>query len=149
MVSHIDDRGLAQGYFGTDPNHLVAVGMPFDLRLKGTDKRIGSILDSSLKYDSVLCIENDQHMRKNNYMKHTIKYCKNYPARQHVVTDALRHRAESLRLLVYRGYMEPETTYYFRFKTVLTDPAAYLFLDGFELCPKSVWSNPERTEDIW
>ena len=153
LVSNLASRGLAQGYFGTNPDNLVATGLPFDFRLLGTNPRVGSnVVAANVTQtdgDSVLAIENDRQMRNHMYMKGCKTYCKNYFNQTHAESQALRYRAESLRLIVYRGYMEPDKTYYLRFKTLLTNPTAYLFGDAFELCPKTVWDNPERSEDIW
>ncbi len=149
FVSNIAERGIVQGYFGTNPDNLLATGIPFDMRLLGGNPRIGSIVDTQLGYDSVLCIENDRLMRNHNYMKHCRTYCKNYFGQAHQWSQSLRNRAESLRLLIYRGYMEPDKTYYLRMKTMLTNPSAYLFGDGIELVPKNVYDNPYRTEDVW
>ena len=153
FVSNLNTRGLAQGYFGTNPDNLIATGLPFDLRLSGSDSRIGSnVVYGSVTQtdgDSVLAIENDQQMRNHMYMKGCKTYCRNFFNQTHLETHALRYRPESLRLIVYRGYMEPDKTYYFRFKTLLTNPGAYLFGDAFELVPKTVWDNPNRSEDIW
>ena len=147
-VSNLDTRGLCQGYFGTDPNNLKAVGLPFDLRLSGSDPRIGSVLDKELFGDSILCIENDLSMRNHMYMKATAYYCRNRTAEQHVTS--LRYRKESLRLIVYRGPMKAGETYYFRFKTLLPqDATRELFGSYFEIVPKNVWDNPMRNEDIW
>ena len=83
------------------------------------------------------------------YMKGCKTWCRNKFGVAHPESSALRYRANSLRLIVYRGYMEPDKTYYFRFKTLLTEPKAYLFGDAFELCPKTVYDNALRNEDIW
>ena len=153
LVSNIAERGLAQGYFGTNPKNLVATGLPFDFRIEGGNPRIGSnvVADNvaGTDGDSLLAIENDLQMRNHMYMKGCKTWCRNYFGVAHPESKALRYRANSLRLIVYRGYMEPDKTYYFRFKTLLTEPSAYLFGDAFELCPKTVYDNALRNEDIW
>ena len=149
FVSQIASRGIAQGYFGTNPQNLVATGIPFDLRLLGGNPKIGSVTDIVLGYDSVLCIENDRLMRNHHYMKACRTYCKNYFGQAHTWAQSLRNRAESLRLLVYRGWMEPDKTYWLRMKTMLNNATAECFADAIEIVPKSVYDNPERTEDVW
>ena len=147
-VSNLSTRGLCQGYFGTDPNNMKAVGLPFDLRLLGTDPRIGSVADVTLFNDTALCIENDLSMRNHMYMKGPKYYCANILTGPH--TKTLRERTESLRLIVYRGPMKAGETYYFRFKTLLPqDATRELFGTYFELVPKNVWDNPMRNEDVW
>jgi hypothetical protein len=149
FVSQIASRGIAQGYFGTNPQNLVATGIPFDLRLLGGNPKIGSVTDIVLGYDSVLCIENDRLMRNHHYMKACRTYCKNYFGQAHTWAQSLRNRAESLRLLVYRGWMEPDKTYWLRMKTMLNNATAECFADAIEIVPKSIYDNPERTEDVW
>ena len=152
-MSNLASRGLCQPYFGDNRNNLQAVGLPFDLRISGTEKSIGSVLDATLGYDSLLCIENDLAMRNHNYMKGPKYYSQN----QNVVNaftgvyhgNHLRNRAESLRLLIYRGELKANKKYYVRFKTCLSNPAAYLFGSYFEIVPKSIWNNPLRNEDPW
>lgn len=146
-VSNLPERGLCQGYFGTDPSNLQAVGLPFDLRLYGTDSRIGSVLDVTLANDSALCIENDQQMRNHMYMKAPKYYSQNVNSGAN--NNPLRNRDRTLRLIVYRGEMKANTKYYFRFKTCLTNTSAYLFGSYFEIVPKSVWNNPLHNEDVW
>ena len=146
-VSHLPERGLCQGYFGTDPNNLQAVGLPFDLRLDGSNPTIGAVNDATLGYDSALCIENDQQMRNHMNMKAPQYWSYNYPAA--VNNRPLRTRDNSVRMIVYRGEMKADTKYYFRFKTCLTNPSAYLFGSYFEIVPKTVWNNPLHNEDIW
>ena len=147
-VSNLASRGLCQGYFGTDPDNLKATGLPFYLRLAGSDPRIGSVLDATLFNDTLLCIENDLSMRNHMYMKAPKFYCRNDLTAAHATT--LRSRAETLRLIVYRGPMKAGETYYFRFKTLLPqDATRQLFGAYFELVPKNVWDNPMRNEDIW
>lgn len=146
-VSNVPERGLCQGYFGTNRNNLSSVGLPFDFRLYGTDPRIGSVMDATLSYDTALCIENDIQMRNHMYMKAPKYFSQNNPSGPNV--NPLRNRDRSMRIIVYRGEMKANTKYYFRFKTCLTNPSAYLFGSYFEIVPKYVWSNPLHNEDIW
>ena len=45
--------------------------------------------------------------------------------------------------------MDPDETYYIRFKTVIDDPYTYLYMDYFEYVAKEIYDNPEEPEDIW
>ena len=45
--------------------------------------------------------------------------------------------------------MDPDETYYIRFKTVIDDITLYLYMDYLEYCAKEVYDNPETPEDIW
>jgi hypothetical protein len=45
--------------------------------------------------------------------------------------------------------MEPDKTYWLRMKTMLNNATAECFADAIEIVPKSIYDNPERTEDVW
>jgi hypothetical protein len=45
--------------------------------------------------------------------------------------------------------MEPEKTYYIRFKTVLDASQKQFVIDNFEIVPKSVYNSPIKSEDKW
>ena len=45
--------------------------------------------------------------------------------------------------------MDPNQTYYLRFKSVLDSSTSSFFMDYLEFCPKEVYDNPEKPEDIW
>ena len=54
-----------------------------------------------------------------------------------------------MRHLVTRQTLDPDKTYYIKFKSVLDSDRKELYLDTIELCPKEVYDNPETPEDIW
>lgn len=45
--------------------------------------------------------------------------------------------------------MDPDETYYIRFKTVMDDPTRYFYMDYLEYAAKEVYDNPVEPEDIW
>ena len=45
--------------------------------------------------------------------------------------------------------MDPDKTYYLKFKNVMDDETKQFYMDYFEFCPKEVYDNPETPEDIW
>ena len=45
--------------------------------------------------------------------------------------------------------MDPDKTYYIRFKSVLDDEELQFFMDYFEFVEKNVYDNPVEPEDIW
>ena len=61
----------------------------------------------------------------------------------------MRNSDISTRRILFRKTMDPDETYYIRFKTVLDDPTRYFYIDFFEYCAKEVYDNPEEPEDIW
>ena len=63
--------------------------------------------------------------------------------------NSLREYTWAMRRILLRQYMDPELTYYIRMKSVLDTDAKEFYMDYIELCPKEVYDNPERPEDIW
>ena len=54
-----------------------------------------------------------------------------------------------VRHIIVRQTVDPDKTYYIRFKTVLDKETAEFYMDGLEFCPKEVYDNPVEPEDIW
>ena len=55
----------------------------------------------------------------------------------------------TIRRIILRATLDPDETYYLKFKGVLDDQYKFLFFDFMEYCPKEVYDNPETPEDIW
>lgn len=135
-------RGIVQFYWGTDKNHLSVMGIPLDLRIVGN--RI--LIDSGDKphdygweedtEDDDYNAEVDKRIRNNGYIKTPQIY-------------GMRNSSISTRRILFRQTMDPDETYYIRFKTVIDDPTRYFYIDFFEYCAKEVYDNPEEPEDIW
>lgn len=141
-------RGVAQLYFGENPNNLPVVGIPVDLVLCGDAARCG---ESGVRrcawepdtgdedYDS----EIDKRMRNNGFMKGEYGLWNGSTICR---ADGYKH---IVRHLVTRQTLDPDKTYYIKFKSVLDSDRKELYLDTIELCPKEVYDNPETPEDIW
>ncbi len=137
-------RGIVQFYWGSDKDHLAVMGIPLDLRLvcnkimyngSGGDKEYdyGWEADTGDEdYDS----EVDKHLRNNGFMKGPLLYDN-------------RKSTISTRRILFRQTMDPDETYYIRFKSVMDDPTRYLYMDFLEYASKEVYDNPETPEDIW
>jgi hypothetical protein len=50
---------------------------------------------------------------------------------------------------VTRTTLDPEKTYYLKIKSVLDNTTSEFYMDHIEYCPKEIYDNPERPEDIW
>ena len=74
-----------------------------------------------------------------------------FPPLKSSTTDTQRRNSsfENLRHIVWRGYMEADQTYYMKLKSVLDSDQREFYMDMLELCPKEVYDNPEKPEDIW
>lgn len=144
-------RGMVQFYWGKDPNNLAAMGIPMDLR-QGAYYRntsAGSIW-SDIGYaddtdDDDYNAEIDKRLRNNGFMKG----CQQYTAGAPAGSDMMRKSTLCIRRILLRQTMDPDETYYIRFKTVMDDPTRYFYMDYLEYAAKEVYDNPEKPEDIW
>ena len=57
--------------------------------------------------------------------------------------------SENIRRIMWRGTMDPDKTYYMKMKSVLDSDKKEFYMDYMEYCPKEVYDNPEKPEDIW
>lgn len=145
-VSHNSMRGMAQIYFGTNPNSLSPVGLPYDMRQPAGTEAIPWTAD--IEGDTETNTANDKLMRNQGFMK-APKYFKitSQAADASSVRD-MGGSVAALRRIVTARYMSANETYYIKFKSVLKDPNAQFFLDYFEYVPASVY-NGVTGEDIW
>ncbi|MBR3547527.1 MAG: hypothetical protein IKN86_08190 [Bacteroidaceae bacterium] len=144
-------RVIAQFYWGKDKNHLAVQGIPLDLRIGPT-----TVNTTTLSFPSFLGwepdtgdedydAEIDKQLRNKGFMKGaSIHYAggpgSGKPARESELNS---------RRIIVRQTMDPDETYYIRFKTVIDDITLYLYMDYLEYCAKEVYDNPETPEDIW
>ena len=145
-ASHNTLRGMAQMYFGTDPDRLQPAGLPYDMRQScQNNPAIPWVKD--IDDDVQTNIENDKNLRNQGYMK----------APNMITTtgskglEPVRNTSPStpgLRRIVTRQRMDPETTYYLRYKSALKKLDAQLYVDFIEIVPKEVYNGAE-VEDIW
>ncbi len=146
-VPTFDTRGMAQLYFGTNPNNLIATGLPLDLRLSPSNPSIGWEADTD---DEDHNDENDKVMRIHGYMKPPLH---DGITSGGVVTESLRNTTSyqsylRLRKIIYTGTLVPTETYYLRIKSVLESTSTQFVMDWMEYAPKSVYNGVEA-EDKW
>ena len=145
------NRGMVQFYWGHDLDHLSAMGIPMDIRMSGLERRTtAGTFPSNVGWqqdidDEDTNAEVDKKMRNNGFMKGAEIYCDGGQGM------SVMARADPLiiRRIILRENMDPDKTYYLRFKTVLDDPSREFYVDYLEYCPKEVYDNPETPEDIW
>jgi uncharacterized surface protein with fasciclin (FAS1) repeats len=134
-------RGVVQMYVGSNPNSLPVAGIPVDLTKSIQDLwgQSAAVADTD---DQDYNAEIDKKMRNNGYMK----------ASQSVNSNSYKWERGNIvcsRRIIWRGTMDPNLTYYVRFKSVLDSDKKELYMDYIELCPKEVYDNPEEPEDLW
>lgn len=145
-------RGTVQVYFGSDPGNLAAAGIPINMGVGLARTYLGTSVDasdfgwhglddSSYPGDPDQIIEIDHKLRNHGLMK----------AAKHEYGESKTARNDSrqTRHILVRQTLDPKETYYLRFKSVLDSPKYELYLDYFEWCPKEIYDNPNRPEDIW
>lgn len=141
-------RGMAQIYFGEDPDNLPPAGLPIDMR-QSTDNNpnIPWVEDTG---DEVTDRENDRNMRNQGYMKGPKYYmvCDGMGSQGGTPLRDTHGGAASLRRILTTQRLEADKTYYLRFKSALDQRDAQFFLDYFELVNSSVYNGTEP-EDIW
>ena len=134
-------RGVVQMYVGSNPQNLPVAGIPVDLTKSIVDLW-GESADIADTEDQDYNAEIDKKMRNNGFMK----------ASQSVASGSHKwERGTTIcsRRIIWRGTMDPNLTYYVRFKSVLDSDKKELYMDYMELCPKEVYDNPEEPEDLW
>lgn len=138
------DRGVAQFYFGDNPHKLPVTGIPVNLTLGGADPITGWTED--VMGDDDANAEADKMMRNNGFMKgeENILILKN-PG-----TTARDNKNRNIvRRIITRQTLDPDKTYYLKIKSVLETERAEFYMDHIEYCPKEIYDNPEKPEDIW
>ena len=86
----------------------------------------------------------DKKMRNNGFMKGPNHYSATPGS-----STSLRTNEMKLRRIMVSADMDPDKTYYIRFKNVLDADNKQFYMDYIEYCAKEVYDNPEEGEDIW
>ena len=141
-LSNNPNRGMAQIYFGDDPNRLTPTGLPVDMRQSAGTVAIPWVAD--IDGDDITNAENDKNMRNQGYMKAPKYIC--WTNRK--PTNTIRTSPGAIRMIVTTADMKANKTYYLRFKSALKKMNGEFFIDYFEYVPTSVY-NGTTAEDIW
>ena len=151
-------RSMCQVYFGDNINYLPAAGIPMDLRIGfyrhrfrsgNQTSNFGYTSDSDYENEAKLSLEEQDEITKNLRARGFMKGPKYF----HIGngTSALNGQQGEwvTRRIMVRAKLDPNKTYYIRFKNVLNDEQSQFFMDYFEFVNKDVYDNPEEPEDIW
>ena len=137
--------------FGNKMDRKVAMGIPMDLRqgahyLNTSKGQVASDIGyEDDRNDDDYNAEVDKRMRNNDFMKG----CQQYIAGGPGGSTTMRGNETCLRRIMLRQTMDPNETYYIKFKTVMDDDTRYFYMDYLEYCAKEVYDNPAEPEDIW
>ena len=139
------NRGVAQIYFGSDPEKLPVAGIPIDLTMDCRNAldalKVGWEDDNP--NDDDYTAEIDKRMRNNGYMKGPKSINSNDG------TERDKSDRENIRHIFVRQTLDPDKTYYIRLKSVLDSDRKEFYMDFIEYCAKEIYDNPEKPEDIW
>lgn len=139
------NRGVAQVYFGSDPEKLPVTGIPLDLTMDCRNamdaKKVGWEDDDP--NDDDYSAEIDKRMRNNGYMKGPKSINSNDG------TERGKNDRENIRHIFVRQTLDPNETYYIKLKSVLDSDRKEFYMDFIEYCAKEIYDNPETPEDIW
>ena len=139
------NRGVAQIYFGSNPDKLPVTGIPMDLTMDCRNdldaKKVGWERDSET--DDDYSAEIDKRMRNNGYMKGP-KSINSNDGTERDYSDR-----ENIRHIFVRQTLDPNETYYIKLKSVLDSDRKEFYMDFIEYCAKEIYDNPEKPEDIW
>lgn len=151
IQSNSNVRGMCQVYWGENKDYLPAAGIPLDMRLAGTYRNIGGTIinDNTVGWvadtgDPAVDDETDKKMRNNGFMKGPQHYSASPGS-----STAMRTDEKKLRRIMVSEDMDPDKTYYIKFKSVLDSDTKQFYIDYIEYCAKEVYDNPESGEDIW
>lgn len=137
-------RGIAQIYFGSDPNNLPVAGIPIDLTMGFNSER--GVLQTGYERDTDdddYNAEVDKRLRNNGYMKGPQSINSNDG------TERGWNDRENIRHIFVRQTLDPNKTYYIKVKSVLDSDKKEFYMDFIEYCAKEIYDNPETPEDIW
>lgn len=138
-------RGIVQVYFGTNKDALQPAGLPINLT-----KTCSDYLRDNLSWSYISDTGKDEYELQvvdNELREHNVMKASRFESDLNSFTA--RDMSNCYRLILVRQMMDSDQTYYIRFKSVLDSDKTELYLDYIELCPKEVYDNPEKPEDVW
>ncbi len=137
-------RGVVQIYFGSDPENLPVAGIPIDMTKGIVDSFGEGDINLADTGDDDIDAEIDHKLRNHGLMK----------SARHEVHESnpswtARDDTRCTRHIIVRQTLDPDKTYYVRFKSVLDSDKKELYMDYMEWCPKEIYDNPMTPEDVW
>ena len=152
-------RSMCQVYFGDNPKYLPAAGIPMDLRMGFMRNRFsaGTHLNSNFGYFSEddykaelkLSLEEQDEITKSLRARGFMKGPKYYHCGASTSASLGIECEWVTRRIMVSADMDPDKTYYIRFKNVLNNEQLQFFTDYLEFVSKDVYDNPNEPEDYW
>ncbi len=152
-------RSMCQVYFGSNKNYLPAKNIPMDLRIGFQRHRFRSgdqssnfgysLNGSDYSEEANLPMEDQDEINKALKTRGFMKGPKYFHI-GYSTNALLGNQAENVtRRIMVSEELDPDLTYYIRFKNVLNNDQLQFFMDYFEFVSKEVYDNPVEPEDIW
>jgi len=151
-------RSMCQVYFGPNLNYLPAKDIPMDLRIGFVRHRFkngnqtstfGYTSDTDYKNEASYSMEEQDEKNKELRARGFMKGPKYFHCGQSTTANLGNEQENVTRRIMVSEDMDPDKTYYIRFKSVLDDKELQFFMDYFEFVSKDVYDNPVEPEDIW
>jgi len=136
-------RGIVQYYIDNVPQ-----GIPFDMRPGGADAKVGWKSDASLGDEEQIAAFDKQFHYK-GWMKGMKSYGSATSEAGGTQGTVFRTFANTLRKVIGIFHSDGETDHYLRLQQKLESENNELNFDMIELCPSSVYNNPDLAEDRW
>jgi uncharacterized surface protein with fasciclin (FAS1) repeats len=132
-INASSDRGIVQVYIDDIPCDI-----PIDMRIYKSDPKIGSVDDDEDDEDANR--RNDKDLRNRGYMKGPDSWLTGNPDGDQWT---LRAYYNSMRIILTTETLREGEVHTLRFKSVIDNTKGLFPFDYLELCPKSVFGNPE------
>ena len=136
-------RGIVQFYIDNVPQ-----GIPFDMRPGGEDPKIGWKSDNTIG-DEELIAAFDKEFHNRQWMKGPKSYWSSSSESGGSQGAIFRDASGTLRKVVGVFHSDGKTDHYFRMQQKMESDNNEMPCDYIELCPSTVFNNPDITEDRW
>lgn len=145
-------RGMCQIYFAEEGASFVPTDIPLDLRMTGYGNADIGLIGLNVGWEK----ESDDQdynervnktLRTKGWMKGP-RYFSSELSFEDGPACAYNYPSICRKILTTED-LEPNKTYYLRFKSALEDPETEMMLDYIELVPKEIYNNPSLVEDEW
>ena len=138
-----DSRGIVQYYIDDKPQ-----GIPFDMRPNGDNPKIGWKSDDALG-DEELVAAFDKEFHNRQWMKGMKSYWSASSEAGGSQGAIFRNQNNTLRKVIGVFHSDGRTNHYLRLQQKMESENNEMNFDMIELCPSTVYANPDVAEDRW
>ena len=136
-------RGIVQYFIDEVPQ-----GIPFDMRPEGNDPKVGWKSDMELGEEELIAAF-DRQFHNRGWMKGPKSYWCSSSDAGGSQGDIFRDQHRTLRKVIGVFHSDGRTDHYLRLQQKMESDNNELNFDFIELCPSSVYANPDIQEDRW